>query len=147
MTLTFISSMPHPNKACNFLPHLLIKPSYNYTTEHKDDSQIIPRSSSVTVKRLPAARPGKGKASMYVAGAPQPTPRFVQSSQPPAPSKGDEAAAMAAMFQAQSQNWEQAQEKMSQLVLPIAGFCLRSSPQSNDECFLSFVFFLLRLFH
>jgi protein MPE1 len=31
---------------------------------------------------------------------------------------------MAAMFQAQTQNWEEAQEKMSQLVLPIAGFCL-----------------------
>jgi hypothetical protein len=28
----------------------------------------------------------------------------------------DEAAAMAAMFQAQSANWEEAQEKMSQLV-------------------------------
>jgi len=40
---------------------------------------------------------------------------------------------MAAMFQAQSQNWEETQEKMSQLVLPIAGFCLRSSSKSNDE--------------
>ena len=42
--------------------------------EHKDDSQIIPRSSSVIVKRLPAARPGKGKASMYLAGTPQSLP-------------------------------------------------------------------------
>jgi hypothetical protein len=33
--------------------------------EFRDDSQIIPRSSSVIVKRLPAARPGKGRASMY----------------------------------------------------------------------------------
>ncbi|KAF8809466.1 DWNN-domain-containing protein [Phlegmacium glaucopus] len=118
--------------------------------EHKDDSQIIPRSSSVIVKRLPAARPGKGKASMYVAGTPQSLPpsetalrgsttnggttyhkgamskRFdgkdeqmspskpsPHSSQSSAPSKGDEAAAMAAMFQAQSQNWEETQEKMS----------------------------------
>ena len=48
----------------------------------------------------------------------------IQSMQSPASSKGDEAAAMAAMFQAQTQNWEEAQEKMSQLVLPIAGFCL-----------------------
>jgi protein MPE1 len=31
---------------------------------------------------------------------------------------GDEAAAMAAMFQAQSANWEETQEKMSQLVFP-----------------------------
>ncbi len=38
-------------------------------TEYKDDSEIIPRSSYVIVKRLPASRPGKGKASMYIAGA------------------------------------------------------------------------------
>jgi protein MPE1 len=37
-------------------------------SEYKDDSQIIPRSSSVIVKRLPSARPGKGKAAMYIAG-------------------------------------------------------------------------------
>ncbi|KAF8159459.1 DWNN domain-containing protein [Crassisporium funariophilum] len=119
--------------------------------EYKDDSQIIPRSSSVVVKRLPAIRPGKGKASMYVGGtvAP-PTSEVVQrggagggtwhkgamskrfdgkekdepttspskiptssASQPPAAGKGGEAAAMAAMFQAQTQNWEEAQEKMS----------------------------------
>ena len=35
--------------------------------------------------------------------------------------KDDEAAAMAAMFQAQTQNWEETQEKMSQLVNP-SGF-------------------------
>jgi protein MPE1 len=37
--------------------------------EYKDDSQIIPRSSTVVVKRRPAVRPGKGKAAMYIAGA------------------------------------------------------------------------------
>lgn len=36
--------------------------------EYKDDSQIIPRGTSVIVKRLPSARPGKGKAAMYIAG-------------------------------------------------------------------------------
>ncbi|KZW00025.1 DWNN-domain-containing protein [Exidia glandulosa HHB12029] len=36
--------------------------------EYKDDSAIIPRSSSVIVSRLPAARPGKGRAAHYVAG-------------------------------------------------------------------------------
>jgi protein MPE1 len=36
--------------------------------EYTDDSQIIPRSSSVIVKRLPAARNGKGKAALYTAG-------------------------------------------------------------------------------
>ncbi|KAF9475024.1 DWNN-domain-containing protein, partial [Pholiota conissans] len=120
--------------------------------EFKDDSQIIPRSSSVIVKRLPAARPGRGKASMYVNGTSAPSiptsEPVLRPGQPPAaptwhkgamskrfdgkeepvsstPStkqstphvvtKDDEAAAMAAMFQAQTQNWEETQEKMSQL--------------------------------
>ena len=74
MTLTFISSMLPPNKASiTFLSKLWCLPVLP-TVEHKDDSQIIPRSSSVIVKRLPAARPGKGKASMYLAGTPQSLP-------------------------------------------------------------------------
>lgn len=36
--------------------------------------------------------------------------------------KDDEAAAMAAMFQAQSANWEETQEKMSQFVYPARAF-------------------------
>ncbi|KAL4072786.1 DWNN domain-containing protein [Scleroderma yunnanense] len=119
--------------------------------EYKDDSQIIPRSSSVIVKRLPSQRPGKGKAAMYLAGtggnAAIPTSEVVRgsggvtwhrgamskrfdvkeepSTQPKVAStpiqtipknsvtKEDEAAAMAAMFQAQTANWEETQEKMS----------------------------------
>ncbi|KAJ7759258.1 DWNN domain-containing protein [Mycena metata] len=116
--------------------------------EYTDDSEIIPRSSSVVVKRRPAARPGKGKASMYIAGAGAavPTSEPVQRSGPgaptsswhkgamskrfdvkeepsssaprpsapkPATTEDDEASAMAAMFQAQTANWEEAQEKMS----------------------------------
>ncbi|KAF7308823.1 hypothetical protein MKEN_01082100 [Mycena kentingensis (nom. inval.)] len=112
--------------------------------EYTDDSEIIPRSSSVVVKRRPAARPGKGKASMYIAGAGNIVPtsepvsragptwhkgamskRFDVKEEPPAAPKppavlpqpatadDEEDAAMAAMFQAQSANWEEAQEKMS----------------------------------
>ncbi|KAF9530445.1 DWNN domain-containing protein [Crepidotus variabilis] len=120
--------------------------------EYQDDSFFIPRSSSVIVKRLPAARQGKGKASYYANGAGPSLPtseavsrgagvptwhkgamskRFDGKDEPqtssatPTPkpatpitvatnvTKEDEAAAMAAMFQAQSQNWEEAQEKMS----------------------------------
>ncbi|KAF8498599.1 DWNN-domain-containing protein [Russula emetica] len=111
--------------------------------ELRDDSHMVPRSSSVVVKRMPPARPGKGKAAMYI-GAPgtSATSESKPNSQPgssswtargsisrrfdkEAPSKptasalqgvggkGDEAAAMAAMFQAQSANWEETQEKMS----------------------------------
>ncbi|KAJ3978072.1 DWNN domain-containing protein [Lentinula raphanica] len=110
-----------------------------------DDGTIIPRSSFVIIKRVPAARPGKGKASMYVAGAANMVPtsesvprgsgfihrgamskrfdgkddiKHATSSNLAAPVKSnvatdDEAAAMAAMFQAQSANWEETQEKMS----------------------------------
>lgn len=35
--------------------------------EYKDDSYIIPRSTSVIAKRMPAIRPGKGRAAIYVA--------------------------------------------------------------------------------
>lgn len=50
----------------------------------------------------------------------------------------DEAAAMAAMFQAQSANWEETQEKMSQLVFPAnAGslFCSTSDCLMNSRIF------------
>ena len=47
--------------------------------------------------------------------------------------KGDEAAAMAAMFQAQSANWEETQEKMSQLVSPFAVLPVSCSNFSNTH--------------
>ncbi|KAI0350721.1 DWNN-domain-containing protein [Trametes cingulata] len=127
----------------------------NSGDEYKDDSQIIPRSSSIIVKRVPA-RPGRGSALRYLAtsgatsasadaskqssggnnwGRPgghmskrfdnkemkeEPKP----AEKPPAPAPiinnvvtaEDEAAAMAAMFQAQTANWEETQEKMSHAV-------------------------------
>ncbi|RJE19476.1 Retinoblastoma-binding protein [Aspergillus sclerotialis] len=36
--------------------------------EYDDDTTIIPRSTSIIARRLPAARPGKGGASRYVSG-------------------------------------------------------------------------------
>ena len=50
--------------------------------------------------------------------------------------KEDEAAAMAAMFQAQTQNWEETQEKMSQLVSRLSGFLVRVVDVSNGRNFL-----------
>ena len=53
--------------------------------------------------------------------------------------KDNEAAAMAAMFQASAANWEETQEKMSQLVSPICGSsCHSSSLFSNELRFPSF---------
>ncbi|KAJ8514578.1 hypothetical protein ONZ45_g7889 [Pleurotus djamor] len=146
---------------------------YNGSTnqEYKDDSEMIPRSSSIIVKRMPAIKPGRGKASMYLAGSGHqaPTSEVIQrpgatshnswhrgamskrfdgkedtpaQSQPkpaaPALMKNniageDEAAAMAAMFQAQSANWEETQEKMSQLVLPYWHFYLATKIHTNPR--------------
>ncbi|KAI7897820.1 DWNN domain-containing protein [Cokeromyces recurvatus] len=61
---------------------------YNAQTdeEYKDDTFIVPRNTSVIVRRLPAARPGKGTAQRYVLGVlptdgkgvskPTPTPHY-----------------------------------------------------------------------
>ncbi|KAI0073516.1 DWNN-domain-containing protein [Panus rudis PR-1116 ss-1] len=142
--------------------------------EYKDDSTIIPRASSVIVKRV-FVRPGKGKAAMYLSGtgtsstgAPDQggtksgggagshswhrgnmSKRFdgrdrdehsnAQSSKPaPTPVKtsitqDEEAAAMAAMFQAQTANWEETQEKMSQLVSSLWDFLVLVVVSSSNE--------------
>ncbi|KAL4901959.1 hypothetical protein BDW74DRAFT_159304 [Aspergillus multicolor] len=43
---------------------------YNENTgeEYDDDTSVIPRSTSVIARRLPASRPGKGGAARYVSG-------------------------------------------------------------------------------
>lgn len=120
---------------------LLYDPSSNQ--EYRDDSHIIPRSSSVIARRVPASRPGKGKIPMYVAGAGAPTTNMASASSssmsmtgrgamskrfdrkedsvvkpqeqtPAASSNTDEDAAMAAMFKASNENWQETQEKMAQ---------------------------------
>ncbi|THH32469.1 hypothetical protein EUX98_g1727 [Antrodiella citrinella] len=120
--------------------------------EYKDDNTLIPRASSVIVKRV-YAKPGKGRAALYTGGTSSSvgpsdskagasgggpgqtnwhrgniTRRFDGKEEPKEPPKlaaptfsippnkitqEDEAAAMAAMFQAQTANWEETQEKMS----------------------------------
>ncbi|CAE6426282.1 unnamed protein product [Rhizoctonia solani] len=99
--------------------------------EYKDDNHQIARSTSVLAKRLPAARPGKGKAAQYVlginpsdiprpdstnAGANRPTPKPQEPPQIVVPegTSADEAAGIAAMFQASQEVWDETQEKMAQ---------------------------------
>ncbi len=60
--------------------------------------------------------------------------------------KNDEVAAMAAMFQAQSANWEETQEKMSQLVSPLAVLPVSCSNFSNTHFLCPFYRRLFRLF-
>lgn len=40
----------------------------NMSIEYKDDTHIIPRSSLVIAKRIPASKAGKGKGAIYLAG-------------------------------------------------------------------------------
>ncbi|KAL5536776.1 MPE1 [Sanghuangporus sanghuang] len=136
------------NLKANDFDLLLFDPSNEQ--EYEDDTHIIPRSSSVIAKRVPA-KTGKGRGVLYLtAAAPNGTQsdvlygkdkvptsslmrarvgtgavtvRFDGKDDPPdvkpstpipvAPSTdGDEAAAMAAMFRAQTDVWEETQEKM-----------------------------------
>ncbi|KAL1747646.1 DWNN domain-containing protein [Schizophyllum fasciatum] len=141
--------------------------------EYADDTTIIPRSSSVVVKRRPAVRPGKGKAAYYTAGVGGSVPvsepnqrgggggggggaswykgamskRFdgkddaAKATPTPAPlppaipgATDDEEAAIAAMFQTQTANWEEAQEKLSHAAhVPLrgTGFAGRGKPRAQ----------------
>ena len=49
---------------------LSIQPSHKHFSliEYDDDTSVIPRSTSVIARRLPATRPGKGGAARYVSG-------------------------------------------------------------------------------
>lgn len=46
-----------------------VKIDLQKSVEYKDDVFIIPRNTSIIVRRLPASRPGKGTAQRYVLGA------------------------------------------------------------------------------
>jgi protein MPE1 len=98
--------------------------------EYDDDTTIIPRSSSVIARRLPAARPGHGKAARYVTGkAPVNAKSSYRtefskatgpSSIPPALSSAadmskaqTEEERLAAMFAAENSQWEQQQQQMA----------------------------------
>ncbi|KAF1816214.1 DWNN-domain-containing protein [Eremomyces bilateralis CBS 781.70] len=96
--------------------------------EYDDDTVIIPRSTTVIARRIPAARHGHGKAARYVSGhAPVRAKNAYRGEAPAksAPRSAPSAAAgsmataqteeerIAAMFQEQGDLWAQTQEKMS----------------------------------
>ncbi|KAL1640119.1 Protein mpe1 [Diplodia intermedia] len=98
--------------------------------EYDDDTTIVPRSTTVLARRLPAARPGHGRAARYVSGKAPVTAknsyRTESSTTKPAiqaKPAADGAATMsaaqteeeriAAMFAAGAENWEQQKAKMA----------------------------------
>jgi protein MPE1 len=101
----------------------------NIATEYDDDTTIIPRSTSVIARRLPPLKPGAGRAARYMSGkmpvSMKNSSRKEQSSKAAAKptttavptqmnSAMTEEQRMAAMFQAQSEQWTAQQEEMAQ---------------------------------
>ncbi|KAF9026375.1 DWNN-domain-containing protein [Hymenopellis radicata] len=108
---------------------------FNTEQEYKDDAEIIPRESALfytagAANIIPTSEPVSRGGMTYRRGAiskrfDEPAAKPVEPIVAAAGATDDEAAAMAAMFQAQTANWEEAQEKMSQFVAPSrASICL-----------------------
>ncbi|TVY71476.1 putative RING finger protein P8B7.15c [Lachnellula suecica] len=97
--------------------------------EYDDDTTIIPRSTSVIARRLPPIKPGAGRAARYMSGKMpinmKNSSRKEQSSNKSAAKPSSttiptqmnsamtEEQRMAAMFQAQSEQWTAQQEEMA----------------------------------
>lgn len=101
-----------------------------YAAEYDDDTTIIPRSTSIIARRLPPLKPGAGRAARYVTGKmpvnAKNSSRKEQSgskmnTKQPASVNGaikmdsamTEEERMAAMFQAQSEQWSAQQDEMA----------------------------------
>lgn len=99
--------------------------------EYDDDTSIISRGTTVVARRLPAAKPGAGRAARYVSGKMPVTAKNqhrVEASRTTSTKAVPSAAApvdnqnmteeekIAAMFQAGGEAWEQQQQQMAKYV-------------------------------
>ncbi|KAL2404125.1 putative RING finger protein P8B7.15c [Exophiala dermatitidis] len=92
----------------------------NSNEEYTDDTEIIPKDSTVLARRLPASAPGKGRAARYVSGKP---PVSAKPTTATAASRAVKAVDMdkatteqeklKAMLQFTDAQWQQKQEEMS----------------------------------
>jgi len=101
--------------------------AYNADTneEYDDDTTIIPRGTHVTARRLPAVKPGAGRAARYVSGKMPVTAKNqhrieatknqgqTPSAAPVDTSNMSEEDKIAAMFAQGGQQWEQQQQQMA----------------------------------
>ena len=114
--------------------------STNVIAEFEDDTEIVPRSTTVIAKRLPAARPGKGGAARYVSGKPPVNARNssraensglrngVQSQSMPTTASNiselqTEEQRMAAVLKMGEEQWKRQQKDMAKSVY--TGLCCR----------------------
>ena len=100
----------------------------NSDVEYTDDTEIIPKDSTVLARRLPAAAPGKGRAARYVSGKP---PASAKHTNNPATralktvelnNSMTEQEKLQAMLNFTDAQWQQKQEEMShETRVPIQG--------------------------
>lgn len=112
--------------ACGNFP----KRTYTDLSEYNDDTTIISRGTTVIARRLPATKPGAGRAARYVSGKmpvtaknqhrvetsravvpARSTPTTNGTSDPNAPMSEEDK--IAAMFAAGNDQWEQQQQQMA----------------------------------
>jgi protein MPE1 len=87
-------------------------------SEYTDDTEIIPKDSTVLARRLPASAPGKGRAARYVSGKPPVSARLTAASGKPAAqveltANMTEKERLEAMFKFTDAQWQQKQEEMA----------------------------------
>ena len=63
-----IVSSEDTNEGKAYAQYLVPVSTADFRAVHDDDTSIIPRSTTVIAKRLPAAKPGRGGAARYVSG-------------------------------------------------------------------------------
>ncbi|OAP54797.1 hypothetical protein AYL99_11245 [Fonsecaea erecta] len=92
----------------------------NSNEEYTDDTEIIPKDSTVLARRLPASAPGKGRAARYVSGKPPVSAKPTVASTASKPRKTvdmgkamTEQEKLQAMLQFTDAQWQQKQEEMS----------------------------------
>lgn len=88
--------------------------------EYTDDTEIIPKDSTVLARRLPASAPGKGRAARYVSGKPPVSAKPTAGAAAGKPAKAveidsnmTEEERLKAIFQYSSADWQRKQEEMA----------------------------------
>lgn len=113
-------------QACDYLN----LPATNNLLEYDDDTTIIPRSTSIIARRLPPLKAGAGRAARYMSGKMPVNAKNSSRKEQPASKASTKQSAntngamklssamteeerMAAMFQAQSEQWSAQQEELA----------------------------------
>lgn len=103
--------------------------------EYTDDTEIIPKDSTVLARRLPASAPGKGRAARYVSGKPPVSAKPAAASSKSAAqveitANMTEKERLDAMFKFTDAQWQQKQEEMAhEARVPMQGG--RPKPKAN----------------